>query len=99
MLVIFGHSFELPFGDRSHEPLTRVFGTLSCGELAVAGFLILSGYLISSAWVRTPQLAPYLRNRLLRIGPGFAVAFVLSVLVAGPLGSADPLAYYRALDW
>lgn len=94
--VIFGHSFELV---GQVDPLQRVFGTASCGTLAVCGFFILSGYLISAAWDRAPQLAVYLRNRVLRIVPAFVVAFLLSVLVAGAVGARDPLAYYRDLDW
>ena len=38
VLVIRSHSFELVDGNRSRELLTRIFGTISFGQLGVDGF-------------------------------------------------------------
>lgn len=88
-VVILSHSFELLDGNRSRELLTRLFGTYSFGEFAVNAFFLMSGYFIAQSWVSTPRLWPYMQKRLLRLVPGFSVAVLLSVLVVGPLGSAQ----------
>jgi len=96
-LVIFSHSFDM----LSRHDALSVFsgGRVAFGGLAVCGFFGLSGYLISSSWDAKRSLAPYLRNRLLRIGPGFAAAFLFSVFVVGAVGAANAGLYYAALPW
>ena len=89
-LVILSHSPELIDGDRHREILTRAFGTLSFGELAVDGFFLLSGFLIVQSWQRRPVLGDFLTKRALRIYPGFIVAAFACTLIVGPLGSPDP---------
>lgn len=85
-LVIVAHGPEIVDGDRSREPLTLLFGTLSLGELAVDGFFLLSGYLIVRSWTGRPQWATFLESRARRIVPGFVVASLACALVVGPLG-------------
>lgn len=98
-LVILSHSFELIDGNRHRELIHRAFGQTSFGEVAVAGFFVLSGYLITKSWRATPQFGPYLRNRFLRIWPAYAVAFAVSVFVVGPLAADAPSAYLEAIPW
>ncbi len=86
-LVIFSHSPELTDGNRNRELLTRIFGTLSFGEVAVNGFFLLSGFLIVQSWQRKPNFPDYLKKRVLRIYPGFIVASLVSAFIVGPLGS------------
>ncbi len=85
-LVIVAHGPEIVHGDRSREPLTMMFGTLSFGDLAVDGFFLLSGYLIVKSWTRRPDWAAFLAARARRILPGFFVASLLCAFVVGPLG-------------
>ena len=95
-LVIVSHGPELKDGDRSHELLTRLFGTLSFGEFAVDSFFLLSGYLILKSWVSQPEPFDYLRKRVLRIYPGFIVVSLLCVFLIGPnVGAPD---YLTALN-
>jgi peptidoglycan/LPS O-acetylase OafA/YrhL len=54
----------------------------------------MSGYLISSSWLRRPVLGDYLRNRVLRIMPGLIVVTLGSVLVLGPVMSSLSVADY-----
>lgn len=97
-LVLLSHAPELTDGARRREPLTRVFGTISCGELAVAGFFLLSGFLVVQSWQRRPTLTDFLRSRILRIYPGFVAAALLSVLVVGALGAARPGPYFARIE-
>lgn len=89
LCVLVSHSFELVDGNRSREPLTYLFGTISLGELGVAGFFIVSGYLIAQSLENSTSLRSYFWKRLLRIYPAFVVAFALCIFVVGPLSGAD----------
>ena len=59
LLVLLSHSSEVIDGNRSREVLTSIFHTISCGDLAVNGFFLLSGYLIVQSWQRTPKLGNF----------------------------------------
>jgi peptidoglycan/LPS O-acetylase OafA/YrhL len=84
VLVILSHSFELVDGDRSREILTRIFGTLSFGELGVDGFFLISGYLITKSFQASRSAGEYVIKRALRIYPGYVIAYLLCVFVLGP---------------
>lgn len=79
ILVILSHSFELIDGNRSHEIMTRFFGTISFAMLAVDGFFIVSGYLITKSYLSSEPVS-YLFKRILRIYPGFIIAFIVSIV-------------------
>lgn len=87
LLVVLSHAFELVAGDRSTEPLTSLFHTISFGELAVDGFFLLSGYLIFKSWHLDPRPFSFLRKRVLRIYPGFIVAAAVCLFIVAPLGT------------
>jgi peptidoglycan/LPS O-acetylase OafA/YrhL len=86
ILVILSHSPEILDGNRSREILSRIFGTMSFGELAVDGFFLISGYLITQSLIQSRTLKNYLLKRILRIYPGFIVAFLISMFVVGSIG-------------
>jgi peptidoglycan/LPS O-acetylase OafA/YrhL len=96
-LVLLSHSFELLDGNRGREPLTRVFHTISFGELAVDFFFILSGFLITMSWDKNPKAFDFLKKRILRIYPAFIIAFLISTVVVGAIGAQDPHIYLRDL--
>src|SRR5579871_2099226 len=94
-LVIFSHSFSIVYGNYIHEPLFAVSGGfLSFGAIAVMGFFVISGYLITQSWQRSGTAGDYLKKRVLRIYPGFIAASLFCLLIVGPLG-ADSFAAYR----
>ena len=96
-LVIVSHAPELQDGDRSNELLSRLFGSISFGDLAVDSFFILSGFLIVKSWVSQPRVGCFLASRLLRIYPGFIAASLFCAFVVGPLyGGAD---YFQQFWW
>jgi peptidoglycan/LPS O-acetylase OafA/YrhL len=87
LLVLVAHSPEIVDGDRHREILTRWFHGPTFGEVAVAGFFLISGFLILQSWDRSRNVRSYLSKRVRRIFPGFLVAAVLSAIVAGFLGA------------
>jgi peptidoglycan/LPS O-acetylase OafA/YrhL len=79
---------------------------ITAGTAAVAGFFILSGYLVTQSWDLGRGFLDYMRKRLVRIYPGYLVAAGLGFLVIGPLGTAGagaPLGewgrYFGEVDW
>jgi peptidoglycan/LPS O-acetylase OafA/YrhL len=87
-IVILAHSPAILDGNSSRELLTNIFGTLSSGVVGVDGFFIISGYLITNSFLRTPTLYDYAKRRVLRIYPAFIVCFWLCLLVLAPLVGA-----------
>lgn len=88
-LVVVSHAPELTDGDRAREPLTRLFGTLSFGEIAVDGFFLVSGYLIVASYARSRSVGDYLWRRVRRIYPGFALASLVCLVIVAPLAGGD----------
>jgi peptidoglycan/LPS O-acetylase OafA/YrhL len=88
-LVILSHAPELVDGHRGRELLTQAFGTLSFGELAVDGFFLVSGYLITASYRAKHSFCDYVRRRALRIYPGFIAASLVCIAVVAPLGGGD----------
>ncbi len=66
---------------------------MSFGDLAVDGFFLVSGYLITKSFAERPELLPYLVKRIARIVPAYFVSFWLCVFVLAPLGQADSKAF------
>jgi peptidoglycan/LPS O-acetylase OafA/YrhL len=77
VLVILSHSFDLLDGNGANQPILRLFGTVTFGAIGVDGFFIISGYLITQSYLGSSKLS-YLAKRILRIYPGFIVAFFIS---------------------
>ncbi len=90
-LVIVGHAPEQIDGDRHRELLTMIFHTISLGQVSVAAFFLLSGYLITMSMDRSTSLKTYLERRALRIWPGYLVVCVLSTFVLAPIVGGQPL--------
>ena len=95
-LVIVSHGPEIIDGNRSREPFTMLFHTLSAGEFAVNAFFMLSGYLILQSWRSRPDVVVFMEKRILRIYPGFILASVLCIVLFGYLGGGAH--YFSELD-
>jgi peptidoglycan/LPS O-acetylase OafA/YrhL len=85
ILVILAHSPELTDGNRTRELLTSIFGTVTFGDVGVDGFFLISGYLITKSFVQSGSIFEYSLKRILRIYPGYIVAFLVCLLAVGPL--------------
>jgi peptidoglycan/LPS O-acetylase OafA/YrhL len=80
-LVIVAHSYALT---NHGEPLQR-FGGPEFGDIAVAVFFAISGFLVTASWVSDPRLRSFVLRRALRILPGLWVVLLLSTVVIGLL--------------
>jgi peptidoglycan/LPS O-acetylase OafA/YrhL len=89
LFVIVSHSSELIDGDRSREPLTRLFGTISLGDFGVDGFFLVSGYLITQSCETSRTVWSYIWKRVLRIYPGFIVASIVCLIFVAPFSGVD----------
>lgn len=83
-LVIVSHSVAL--AGLGREPLEAETG-VSLGFVAVIAFFALSGFLLARSRERT-DVAPFVRNRLLRIVPGYWLALVFGAVVALVFGAS-----------
>lgn len=98
--VLLWHSFPLTGHKVGSWPVEQLLG-----HVGVDGFFAISGYLITSSWLRSPRTGPFLRARVLRILPGFWVSLLVTALVVGPAallirGASPGPGYWRgALDY
>lgn len=79
--VIFSHSFGF-YGRR--DPV-NIFsdGKIPGGQFAVYVFFLLSGYLITSSWLKKEKIFPYLTKRVRRIFPALIVTVLISIFLVG----------------
>jgi peptidoglycan/LPS O-acetylase OafA/YrhL len=89
-LVILTHSFYFVDGNALREPLIRWFHTLEFGDVAVDGFFIISGYLVTKSFLQSRSRAEYLGKRVLRIYPGYIMACAVSVVIGINVGATLP---------
>ena len=83
--VVFSHAFDLS-GNKYAEPLRQLKGdVLSIGNIAVATFFIISGFLINQSFVRSSNVASYFYSRTLRIYPALIAVTLISVFLIWPL--------------
>jgi peptidoglycan/LPS O-acetylase OafA/YrhL len=95
-LVLWSHSYVLS-GLESLEPLARfTTGQVDGGAIAVDGFFIISGYLITMSWMTSGSADLFLRRRIRRIYPGFIAATVVSAIIAAVL-SPTPISYVKTV--
>jgi peptidoglycan/LPS O-acetylase OafA/YrhL len=87
-VVIASHSVSL--AGLGREPLVAETGS-SLGFLAVIAFFTLSGFLLARSRERT-DVVPFVRNRLLRIVPGYWLALVFGAFVALAFGASPQVA-------
>ncbi|NTV38391.1 MAG: acyltransferase [Demequinaceae bacterium] len=81
-LVIFSHAFYL--GGWGEDPTHRwTHGQETIGGLAVVGFFVVSGYLITKSGTRI-DFVQFMWHRILRIFPAFLTVLVVTAGIVGP---------------
>ena len=105
-MVIVSHGFAL--GGFGPEPIAKFTeGRQSLGEIALAVFFVLSGFLITRSGVGAPSPGRFLWHRFLRIFPGYWVCLLVSAFLFSPLFqlikhvpfSAEPSFAYLRGNW
>ena len=82
--VIVVHGFWL--GNFGPDPLYRFsHGQIDLGPMAVSGFFVLSGFLITRSRQRHTSFLQYIWQRTRRIMPGFWACLVVTVLLFAPI--------------
>lgn len=81
-LVAVVHALAVGYGDQPYV------GEATLGDLAVDGFFVLSGFLVTASLLRTRSVTRYAWHRGLRIMPAFWVCLVLIAAVAAPIVAA-----------
>ncbi|MEO7802217.1 MAG: acyltransferase [Ginsengibacter sp.] len=89
LVVIFSHSYAIVFGKvKDIEPYMRINNNTSdLGSFAVNWFFVISGFLITASFYNSSSTKEFLIKRVYRIVPAFVVAFVLSIILFGALGT------------
>jgi peptidoglycan/LPS O-acetylase OafA/YrhL len=89
-LVIYSHGCVLATGSYSREPLFWLtHGQVTCGDIAVDAFFIISGFLITASFERSRTLLSYFKKRVFRIYPAFIVVNLLCALCVLPLSGGS----------
>ena len=99
-MVLLVHSYPLT-GRRPDEPIELLTGYENGGEMAVAIFFVISGYLITSSWINSSSAKSFLIKRALRVFPALILAVLLSAFVIGPLVTDRSMTSYlsSAVTW
>ena len=84
--VVVDHTYAIARFDHGQGLISRwTAGQDSLGGLAVAGFFVLSGFLVSRSRDRMASGLRYLWHRVLRIFPGFWVCLLVTAVVLAPI--------------
>lgn len=93
-MVFFAHCYAL----LGHPALSIDYGgvELGLGGIAVCIFFAVSGFLVTQSWYNTGNTRYFIKKRVMRIYPGLALNFIVTVFIIGALCTAlDPASYYR----
>jgi|SRR6188768_455216 len=93
-LVILSHTWPLNRGHDAPDPLGLLIKGRSLGEVAVDGFFVISGFLISGSWFRCDGAIPFLKKRVLRIYPAFIVLMIVQAFLIAPYFTEGPIQPY-----
>jgi peptidoglycan/LPS O-acetylase OafA/YrhL len=96
-MVIWSHSYAL--SGRPADPVWALSGQIDGGSVAVDGFFVLSGFLVTQSWMQQPALRAFAIKRLLRIVPALVVATMFGAFLIAPLAATVPVAdYFRSAE-
>ncbi|RIS73487.1 acyltransferase [Mycobacteroides abscessus] len=80
--VVFWHSWPLTGREIGYAPVARLLG-----DIFADGFFVISGFLITAAWIRRPNVKEYWASRILRIFPGLWICLMVIAFVIAPIAA------------
>lgn len=84
--VIVTHCYPLFFGPQSKDPISQnILITSSIAGIAVFGFFIISGFMITQSMVNSKNNRQFILKRLIRIFPALIIMLLLTIFVLGPI--------------
>ncbi|WP_417481005.1 acyltransferase family protein [Maricaulis sp.] len=92
IVVVYAHAVLIPMGLPYHGVWPEFVDATV--QLALDGFFILSGYMITASLLNRPDMTSFTLSRVLRIFPGLIAAVLLMWLVVGPLFTELSLSEY-----
>ena len=102
LAVMLGHSYGLQAGSKMESMLVFTHRE-SFGSLAVYGFFLISGMLVSASFFKQPSPIRFIALRALRIWPGAIVCALFIGLIVGPFFSSLAFSAYftnpKTLPW
>ena len=94
LTVVIGHAW--PLTGLSSPP--EIAG-IPVFHVAVYVFFAISGYLITSSWLRAPEVRRYLAARVLRIFPALVVVVLVTTFIIGPLVTTSDSYFSSPETW
>lgn len=94
-LVVWAHSFCLANGSHAGEPFYELTNQkLDLGTLAVNGFFIASGFMVSESLAQGRGIVDFSRKRIFRLYPAFFLLSLIQAFVIAPAVSAGSFSGY-----
>ena len=81
--VLWSHAYGI--GGFGYDPIGRIDRGLIAGLLAVGGFFVLSGFLITRSYETVNNVFRFVWHRILRIFPAFWVCLAVTAFVFAPI--------------
>jgi peptidoglycan/LPS O-acetylase OafA/YrhL len=84
--VVVSHSLSIGGFRSDNDPLVGwSHGQASIGSVAVDGFFVLSGFLVTRSWYSTGSTVRFLWHRVLRVFPAYWVCLIVTAFVLAPI--------------
>jgi len=96
-MVIYGHAFSVTPHPDMGQDLVHKFTNLYAASIAIKGFFMISGLLVTYSLLRGGSIAKYAVSRFFRIWPALIGVTLLMALVIGPfLTKLPPSEYFSS---